>query len=86
MLSHSAWPALSAVEALLHRETASVGLEPLHQQEVDSSKMIVAFVLERLQRRKLNKRKKINNKDLAILLNILLGGKFLLTTRQPSQE
>lgn len=51
LLSHSAWPALSTVEPLFHRETASVGLESLHQQVIDSSKMIVTFVLERLQRR-----------------------------------
>lgn len=49
LLIQSARPALGTVEPLFHGETASVGFKSLHQQIVDSSKMIVAFVLERLQ-------------------------------------
>ena len=48
LLGDGAGPALAYVKPLLHRETAAVGIETLHQQVVDSSKVVVTLVLERL--------------------------------------
>lgn len=48
LLSNGAWPPLAGVEPLFDGEAASMCLEPLNQQVVDSSKVVVAFVLQRL--------------------------------------
>lgn len=40
---------LASVESLFNREAAAMGLETLHQQVVDCSKVVVAFVLQRLK-------------------------------------
>ena len=48
LLGDGAGPALVYVKPLLHRKAAAVGLETLHQQVVDSSKVVVTLVLERL--------------------------------------
>lgn len=52
LLGDGAGPPLASVQALLDGETAAVGFEALHQQVVDSSKVVVAFVLQRLERKK----------------------------------
>lgn len=49
LLGDGAGPALAGVEPLFHGEAAAMGLEPLHQQVVDSSEVVVAFVLQRLE-------------------------------------
>ena len=48
LLGDGAGPSLAGVEPLFDREAAAMGLEPLHQQVIDSSKVVVAFVLQRL--------------------------------------
>lgn len=49
LLGNGARPALAGVEPLFHGEAAAMGLEPLHQQVVDGGKVVVAFVLQRLE-------------------------------------
>lgn len=49
LLGDGAGPPLASVQTLLDGETAAVGFEALHQQVVDSSKVVVAFVLQRLE-------------------------------------
>jgi len=49
LFGDGAGPPLAGVEPLVHGEAAAVGLEPLHQQVVDGGKVVVAFVLERLE-------------------------------------
>ena len=55
LLRDGARAALGGTEPLLYGEAAPVGLQSLHQQVIDSSKMVVTFVLERLhgERRRL---------------------------------
>lgn len=48
LLGNCAGPSLAGVEPLFDGETAAMGLESLHQQVIDSSKVVVAFVLQRL--------------------------------------
>lgn len=45
LFSYGARPPLAGVEPLFHGEATSMRLEPLDQQVVDSSKVVVAFVL-----------------------------------------
>lgn len=49
LFSDGAGPSLAGVEPLLDREAAAMRLEPLHQQIIYSSEVVVAFVLERLE-------------------------------------
>lgn len=49
LLGDGAGPPLASVQTLLDGEAAAVGFEALHQQVVDSSKVVVAFVLQRLE-------------------------------------
>ena len=49
LFGDGAGPPLARVEPLFDWEAAAMGLEPLHQQVVDSSKVVVAFVLQRLE-------------------------------------
>lgn len=49
LLCDGAGPSLPGVEPLFDREAAAMCLEPFHQQVVDSSEVIVAFVLQRLE-------------------------------------
>lgn len=49
LFSDGAGPSLAGIKPLFDGEAAAVGLEPLHQQVVDSSKVVVALVLERLE-------------------------------------
>lgn len=49
LLGDGAGPSLAGVEPLFDREAAAMRLEPLHQQIIYSSKVVVAFVLERLE-------------------------------------
>lgn len=51
LFSDRAGPPLTCIQSLLYREAAAVGLEPLHQQVVDGGKVVVAFVLQRLEER-----------------------------------
>lgn len=51
LLSNGAWAALASVKSLLHREATSMGFESLHQQVIDSSKVVVALVLQRLEKK-----------------------------------
>lgn len=48
LLSDGARAALAGVQTLFHRETAAMRFQALHKQVVDSSKVVIAFVLERL--------------------------------------
>lgn len=48
LLCDGARAALAGVQTLFHRETAAMRFQPLHKQVVDSSKVVIAFVLERL--------------------------------------
>ncbi len=48
LLSDGARAALADVQTLFHRETAAMCFQPLHKQVVDSSKVVIAFVLKRL--------------------------------------
>lgn len=48
LLSDGARAALADVQTLFHRETAAMRFQPLHKQVVDSSKVVIAFVLKRL--------------------------------------
>lgn len=52
LLSDGARAALAAVQTLFHRETAAMRFQPLHKQVVDSSKVVIAFVLKRLWQEK----------------------------------
>lgn len=52
LLSDGARAALAGVQTLFHRETAAMRFQPLHKQVVDSSKMVIAFVLKRLWQEK----------------------------------
>lgn len=49
LFGDGAGPSLAGVEPLFDGEAAAMGLEPLHQQVVDSSEVVVAFVLQRLE-------------------------------------
>ena len=49
LFGDGAGPALAGIESLFDGEAAAMGLEPFHQQVVDSSKVVVAFVLQRLE-------------------------------------
>lgn len=49
LFGNGAGPSLAGVEPLFDREAAAMGLEPFHQQVVDSSKVVIAFVLQRLK-------------------------------------
>lgn len=49
LFGNGAGSSLAGVEPLFDREAAAMGLQPLHQQVIDSSKVVVAFVLQRLQ-------------------------------------
>lgn len=49
LFGDGAGPPLVSIEPLFHGEAAAMGLEPLHQQVVDGSKVVVAFVLQRLK-------------------------------------
>lgn len=49
LFGDGAGPPLAGVEPLFDGEAAAMGLEPLHQQVVDGSKVVVAFVLQRLE-------------------------------------
>lgn len=51
LLGDRAGPALPRVHALLHGKAAPVRLEPLHQQVIDGSKVVVALVLQGLRKR-----------------------------------
>lgn len=48
LFGDGAGPSLAGVEPLFDGEATAMGLEALHQQVVDSSKVVVAFVLQRL--------------------------------------
>ena len=49
LLSNGAGASLSGIQPLFDREAAAMGFKPLHQQVIDSSKVVVAFVLQRLE-------------------------------------
>lgn len=49
LFGNGAGPSLPGVQSLFDREAAPMCLEPFHQQVVDSSKVVVAFVLQRLE-------------------------------------
>lgn len=49
LFSDGAGSSLPGVKPLFDREAAPMCLEPFHQQVVDSSKVVVAFVLQRLE-------------------------------------
>lgn len=49
LFGDGAGPSLPGVEPLFDREATAMRLEPFHQQVVDGSKVVVAFVLQRLQ-------------------------------------
>lgn len=49
LFGDGAGPALAGIEPLFDGEAAAMGLQTLHQQIVDSSKVVVAFVLQRLE-------------------------------------
>lgn len=65
LLSDGARAALAGVQTLFHRETAAMRFQPLHKQVIDSSKVVIAFVLKRLWQEKpevlKNKTKKEKN-------------------------
>lgn len=52
LLSDGARAALAGVQTLFHRETAAMRFQPLHKQVIDSSKVVIAFVLKRLWQEK----------------------------------
>lgn len=54
LLSDGAGAPLAGVEPLFHREAASMGLQPLDQQVVDRSEVVVAFILKRLKHSSVN--------------------------------
>lgn len=69
LLGDGAGAALADVQTLFHRETAAMRLQPLHQQVVDSSKVVIAFVLERLWRERREFLKRDTEKGTAAMLN-----------------
>lgn len=50
LFRNGAGPSLAGIKPLFDGEAAAMCLEPLNQQVVDSSEVVVAFVLQRLRK------------------------------------